>query len=196
MNCGGCKEKDCYKTGKDCTGEKDEIAGRYTEDPQSREMMEAAAALESEGYMLLTRVEEVAQFARKMSYTHLGIAFCVGLQKEGRALQGLLDGPFKITSVCCKVCGIDKKAFGLKNLRDVPRETMCNPMGQAEILNRAETQMNILLGLCVGHDMIFTKASEAPVTTLVVKDRVLANNPVGVLYSPYWKKIIQEKLKP
>jgi len=42
--------------------------------------------------------------------------------------------------------------------------------------------------LCVGHDMIFTKHSEAPVSSLITKDRVLANNPAGVVYSRYWRR--------
>jgi uncharacterized metal-binding protein len=46
--------------------------------------------------------------------------------------------------------------------------------------------MNLVVGLCVGHDMLFTKRSEAPVTTFVVKDRVLAHNPVGAIYSGYY----------
>ena len=40
--------------------------------------------------------------------------------------------------------------------------------------------MNFLVGLCVGHDSLFIKYSEAPRTTLVTKDRVLAHNPVGL----------------
>jgi len=111
-------------------------------------------------------------------------------------LQDILEGLFKISSVCCKVCGISKEKFGLKKLRDIPLETMCNPVGQAEILNRAETDLNIMLGLCVGHDMLFTKNSAAPVTTLVVKDRVLSHNPVGALYAHYWKRKIKEKMTP
>ena len=43
----------------------------------------------------------------------------------------------------------------------------------------------MLVGLCVGHDSLFIKYSEAPVTTLVTKDRVLAHNPVAV----YMKRI-------
>ncbi len=194
MNCSVCKERDCYKTGKDCTGRQEEIFKQYKDDHYIRKMMEGAAALESEGYMLLTRVEEIAQFAKKMGYTHLGIAFCIGLHGEAATLQKLFKDFFTISSVCCKVCGIDKNQFGLKKLREISVETMCNPAGQAAILNSTGTDLNIMLGLCVGHDMIFTKKSAAPVTTLVVKDRVLANNPAGALYSPYWKKIIRDKM--
>lgn len=56
------------------------------------------------------------------------------------------------------------------------------------LLNKGKTQMNILLGLCVGHDMLFTKYSEAPVTTLVAKDRVLAHNPVAALTNRYYRR--------
>ncbi|HKI51005.1 MAG TPA: DUF1847 domain-containing protein, partial [Geothermobacteraceae bacterium] len=45
--------------------------------------------------------------------------------------------------------------------------------------------------LCVGHDMLFNKYSRAPVTTLVVKDRVTGHNPVAVLYGQhfYYKRL-------
>jgi uncharacterized metal-binding protein len=46
--------------------------------------------------------------------------------------------------------------------------------------------LNVLVGLNLGMDCIFTGASEAPVTTLFVKDRMLANNPVGAIYSDYY----------
>ena len=68
---------------------------------------------------------------------------------------------------------------------------MCNPIAQAEFLNSQETEFNIALGLCVGHDSLFYKYAEAPSTTLVVKDRVLGNNPVAALYTldSYYKKL-------
>lgn len=59
---------------------------------------------------------------------------------------------------------------------------MCNPILQAELLNQQNTEFNIALGLCVGHDSLFYKYSGALVTTMVVKDRVLAHNPAGALY--------------
>lgn len=59
----------------------------------------------------------------------------------------------------------------------------CNPVLQAEVLNREGTELNIVMGLCVGHDSLFYRHSSAPVTTLVSKDRVLANNPAGALYN-------------
>jgi uncharacterized metal-binding protein len=59
---------------------------------------------------------------------------------------------------------------------------MCNPIGQAVFLNKAQTELNIMLGLCVGHDSLFIKYSNAPITVFAVKDRVLAHNPLGAIY--------------
>jgi uncharacterized metal-binding protein len=196
MDCARCKTVDCYTKGKDCTGGKDDIAGLYKKDPQALAIMEAAAELEAEGYMLLPRVQEVILFGLKMGYRHLGMAFCAGLHREARLLEELLAPHFKITSACCKVCGIAKDDFNLPKVRVTAREVICNPVGQADILNRAATELNLLLGLCLGHDMLFNKHSAAPVTTVIVKDRVLANNPAGALYSSHWMRMIKENPIP
>ena len=49
---------------------------------------------------------------------------------------------------------------------------MCNRAGQAEYLKKNNTEMNISMGLCFSHDMIFNQKSASPVSTLVVKDRI------------------------
>ena len=58
-------------------------------------------------------------------------------------------------------------------------EPMCNPISQAELLNRHGCELTVLMGLCVGHDSLFFRYSTGLVTVLVVKDRVLAHNPIG-----------------
>jgi len=193
MHCATCNDKQCYREGKDCTGKRAEIAERYREE-QNRKIMAASAEVEAEGYANLTRVQELVLFAQKMGYTRLGIAFCVGCADEARALSEILDPRFALASVCCKVCGIDKRDFGLKTIRGNVRETVCNPIGQAQVLNDAGTELNIIIGLCLGHDIVFTRHSHAPVTTLVVKDRVLANNPAAVFYSPYWRYKLKKEV--
>jgi uncharacterized metal-binding protein len=45
--------------------------------------------------------------------------------------------------------------------------------------------LDYLIGLCVGHDSLFFKHSDAPVTVLVAKDRVLGHNPVAALYTSH-----------
>lgn len=64
-------------------------------------------------------------------------------------------------------------------------EVICNPIAQAMLLNKEKTDLNIIFGLCVGHDTLFIMHSEAPVTCLAVKDRVLAHNPMGAIYTSY-----------
>jgi len=54
---------------------------------------------------------------------------------------------------------------------------------QAFVLNDAETEFNIMLGLCVGHDSLFMRYSDAPCTVLAVKDRVTGHNPLAALYT-------------
>ena len=63
---------------------------------------------------------------------------------------------------------------------------------QALLLNEAKTDLNILMGICVGHDALFCKYSDAPVTTFATKDFLAGNNPCAVLYtahSCYEKKL-------
>ena len=64
-----------------------------------------------------------------------------------------------------------------------PGPVACNPVLQAQLLNEAGTELNIVMGLCVGHDSLFYKHAKAVTTTLVVKDRVLVHNPVMALYT-------------
>jgi uncharacterized metal-binding protein len=107
---------------------------------------------------------------------------------------------FEVVSVCCKAGGVDKMGLGIDEqdkVRPGHFEAACNPIAQAEFLNRSQTDMNIIVGLCVGHDMLFNKHSAAPVTTLVVKDRVTGHNPVSVLYGQnfYYKRLKLQPLK-
>ena len=120
------------------------------------------------------------------SFKKLGLAFCVGMEKEANALCKILEhNGFEVQSIACKNGSIPKEFLGIKEnekLRPGTYEPMCNPIGQAVFLNKAQTELNIILGLCVGHDSLFIKYSDAPVTVFVVKDRVLAHNPIGALY--------------
>lgn len=70
---------------------------------------------------------------------------------------------------------------------------MCNPILQAQMLNKEHTDINIVMGLCVGHDSLFYKYADALTTTLVTKDRVLGHNPVAALNTvdSYYKKLHQ-----
>ncbi len=185
MKCAMCADKQCYN-GKDCTNLKDEIRKEYAK-KENQSIMSAAAAIEAEGYMKLTRIEELIVFCKKMGFKKLGLAFCIGLENEAKLVHEIFSKEFDVCSVCCKVCAFSKKDYGFKELEGGGKSS-CNPIGQAKVLNTEKTDINILLGLCVGHDILFTEYSEAPVTTLAVKDRVLAHNPLGAIYSKYYRK--------
>ncbi|MCW7076445.1 MAG: DUF1847 domain-containing protein [Candidatus Syntrophoarchaeum sp.] len=187
MKCAICPDKTCY-TGKNCTKIELEVIKEMI-DAFDERVMQISAGIESKGYMKLTRLEELIEFARQMGFKRLGIAFCIGLSDEAKVLHEILSKEFEVESVCCKVCGIDKREFGLDRLKreEVRHEAMCNPVGQAKLLNEKQTELNIIFGLCIGHDILFSKYADAPVTTLVVKDRVLAHNPLGVIYSGYYR---------
>lgn len=186
MKCAYCDSKDCYK-GKDCPGLREEMEKRYS--GEDLESMRVSTAIESRYYMEKTRLEELILYAEGMGYDKIGLAFCIGMSKEARVIHEILERKFEVYSVCCKVCGIDKDRLELERLHSKDGvEAMCNPIGQAEVLNDKETDLNVILGLCMGHDILFTNNSEAPVTTLAVKDRVLAHNPLGAIYSNYYLK--------
>lgn len=142
-----------------------------------------------------TRVEDTIAFAKLMGYRKIGIATCIGLLDETNRLAVILKAQgFAPVSVCCKIGSIDKLELGLEEkdkVRPSTFEPACNPVAQAMLMNRAGTDMNVIVGLCVGHDMLFAKYSDAPVTTLVVKDRVTGHNPVSVLYGQnfYYKRL-------
>lgn len=140
---------------------------------EDRRMMRLAEAAKARG---ADRVEELVRFARAGGYRRLGIAHCVAVAKAAGNLEQRLQGEFEVLRVDCKICRIPAEA-----VIEGGRGTACNPVGQARVLAGAGTELNIAMGLCLGHDLLFAKHSAAPVTTLVVKDRVHGHNPIAAL---------------
>ena len=187
--CGQCESKEC-RNGMDCFSQTPRHRPLYYNDVAK--LHQAASAVEAQYYGKETRLGEIILFAKDLGYQRIGLAFCIGLSEEARVIENILSKHFEVISVCCKVSGIDKKDFGLQRISSENSEVMCNPAGQAQMLNEAETQLNIICGLCVGHDAIFSQLSEAPVTTLIAKDRVLAHNPVSAIYCQYIRRQFDE----
>lgn len=141
------------------------------------------------------RIKEIAEFAKRIGAAKLGMAFCSGLSDEASRAQDILEKKgLEIASVICSCGAVDKEELGIPEsykIRDPKNfEAACNPLLQAELLNKTGTSFNILVGLCVGHDMLFTKHSHAPVTTLIVKDRLTGHNPLISLYTRYHRNIV------
>lgn len=152
-----------------------------------REFFHACARVEAEGYCQWPRLRETIEVCKKMGYKKLGLAFCAGFRSEAKVVEDLLRGKgFEVVSAVCKVGGVDKEDFGMPADHKVNPggyEPICNPIGQAEMLNSQHTDFNIVLGLCVGHDSLFLKHSEALATVLVAKDRVMGHNPCAAIYT-------------
>lgn len=167
---------------------------RYNED-NNHKIMTASAEVEYEGYGHLTRVEEIIEFARKIGAQKIGIANCIGLIAEARTFAKILRANgFDPYAIICKVGGIDKSSIGIAKECENIGAAMCNPILQAKLLNNIKTDLNVVIGLCVGHDSLFYKYSEAYATTLVTKDRVTGHNPAAVLYTAnsYYKKKLEQ----
>ncbi len=147
----------------------------------------ACAKVEAEGYCQWPRLRETIELCKKMGYKKIGLGFCAGFRAEAKIVENLLRSHgFQVSSAVCKVGGLDKEEFGLPSeckINPGGYEPVCNPIGQAELLNDDETDFNIVLGLCVGHDSLFLKHSKALATVLVAKDRVMAHNPCGAIYT-------------
>ena len=163
---------------------------KYKED-NNHKIMVASAEVEYEGYCQWTRVQEIMEFARKINAHKIGIANCIGLINEARIFAKILRANgFEAYGVICKVGGKAKSSIGIPQQCEGIGPAMCNPILQARLLNKAKTDLNVVIGLCVGHDSLFYKYADAYTTTLVTKDRVTGHNPAASLYTAnsYYRK--------
>jgi uncharacterized metal-binding protein len=155
------------------------------DDPETRRIAHESALVESEGYCKWTRVEEIVQFAKRMGFRKIGIANCISFVDHAYVLSGILESHgFEVVSVACKNGNIPKEDLGVadhEKIRPGQFEPLCNPVSQAELLNAHGCELNVVMGLCVGHDSLFFKHAQGLTTVLVAKDRVLGHNPVMAL---------------
>jgi len=120
-----------------------------------------------------SRIDEIKAYARSAGIRKIGIANCIEMQKEADMLREMLSDEFEIYSVNCKIGQIPGNEFQGKAAKGIS----CNPVGQADYLGQQKTELNISVRLCMGHDILFNLKSNAPVTTLIVKDRLHNHNP-------------------
>lgn len=172
----------------------EKVTDLYVKNKKNRKVAVAAAEVEGGFYGKYTRVEEIIEFAHRIGAKKIGIATCVGLLEESRIFAQILRiNGFEVYGISCKVASQDKTSIG------IPEEytcqtgpVMCNPIMQAKLLNKQNVDLNVVVGLCVGHDSLFYKYANGLTTTLVTKDRVLAHNPAAALYQAraYYKKLL------
>jgi len=167
----------------------------YKSDDFIRKSTGVASIVEAKGYIKWPRLKDTIEFAKGMDYNKLGLAFCVGLQSEAEQIAKILEKyGFEVSSVCCKTGSVPKTKVGVPEEYTMISKTgypigniTCNPAAQALLFNKANTDLNIIIGLCVGHDITFTRISKAPVTTLIAKDRSSPHNPAACLLTHYGK---------
>jgi uncharacterized metal-binding protein len=181
--------------------------------PEYRQFAVKSSRQEASGYLNLphspnvpspvkSRLEEIMEFAQRMEYGRLGVAYCGGVQFEAGLLVPILENRgFQVASVQCKCGSVPKEDLGLEDREKVSPghfEAMCHPIAQAEILNAYKTDMNILVCLCVGHDSLFLKHSQAPCTVLAAKDRVYGHAPLMALYQSksYHRRVLARESAP
>ena len=222
VNCAKCKTPVCYspswKDGPPNCPRKlmpdvIEKATKKCTSPEYRKFAAMASRQEASGYMRLphapegpspvkSRLEEIMEFAGRMGYRRLGVAFCAGVRFEAEMLVPILENRgFEVVSVCCKCGSVPKETLGLgeeEKIRPGQFEPMCHPIAQAEILNSHGTDLNLLVCLCVGHDSLFLNNSAAPCTVLAAKDRVYGHAPLQAVYQSksYHKRVLARETRP
>lgn len=166
----------------------EETRTRYVS-PGAIDIYLAAGKVVTQGYRRWPRIQEAIEFAKELGVRKVGLASCVALLHECRDIAELFKGAgFTVISAACQIGRVKPR------MRGVPEEycdlmaLTCNPIAQAEILNEEGTELNFIVGLCLGHDILFNKTSRAPVSTLIVKDRVLGNNPAAALSSSFHRR--------
>ena len=206
ISCSECGQLHCYRRDKRfpdfClteTADPEQVAtsvATFRGESEDALVARAAAGVEGLYYGKISRVEEIVAFARRIGAERIGIASCLGLIDETKIFVKVLRAAgLQPYTVLCKVGSVDKTDIGIPDSLKIQCgtfEACCNPILQAQLLNAEKTQLNVIMGLCVGHDSLFTKHSDALVTTLVSKDRVTGHNPAVTLYNSrfYSKRIL------
>ncbi|HUX41668.1 MAG TPA: DUF1847 domain-containing protein [Rectinemataceae bacterium] len=154
----------------------------YLEEALHAEMLVADAAPFTGEGRLRNRVEELVFYAKESGLRRIGVAFCVSMTKEAQRLGRILrEEGLEAELVCCRVGAIDYEEVGLVKAHPERFAASCNPVAQAKLLNERKVDLITMMGLCIGHDLIFQRECEAPVTTLVVKDRALDHHTIAAL---------------
>lgn len=202
-NCANCDLKGCSRgvfkeSLSNCPNKNNEIQAKAKalyQEKENKKIAYNAALVEAQGYGRMTRIEETIYFAKKCNYKKIGLIFCTGLSKEAKVVHNILTyHGFEVVSVLCKNGEIEKSNLGISEedtLSGKCSEIMCNPIGQALLVNEQNTDFNVIMGLCVGHDTLVMKYLEAPMTILAAKDRVTGHNPLAAIYlsESYYKRL-------
>jgi len=186
MNCTTCDDKVCRKQQLSCEREgfdTSEVIADYQELLNSEIVKAAAKLVDGERAGTLSRMEEIVEFAKSMKYKKLGLAYCYGMEKYAKAIEKLLkDNGFDVSAVSCSVGGLKQSEV---NAESCIHKVSCNPLGQAEQLNAENVDLTLVIGICMGHDILLNRTLNMDFTTLVVKDRKYNHSPLKGINSKF-----------
>lgn len=179
MDCLDCTDKVCRKQQRSCNKEninKNETLIQYR-DKTTPEVVEAAANLVDNGRAgRLSRIQEIIEFASNMRYKRIGLAYCYGMENYALKIQKIFkNSGFTVVPVSCSIGGLTQDEV---NEKSCIHKVSCNPIGQGHQLNTEQVDITLIMGICLGHDMLLQKQLNMNFTTLVVKDRVFHHNPL------------------
>ncbi len=179
MNCTTCEDKVCRKQQTSCEREffdKTEVIIEYQEVSNSSIVKAAAELVDSGRAGTLSRIQEIIEFSKLMNYQKIGIAYCYGMEQQAKAIETLLtDEWFDVSAVSCSIGGLQQSEV---NAASCIHKVSCNPLGQAEQLNAENVDLTVIVGICMGHDIILNRTLNMDFTTLAVKDRTNNHAPL------------------
>lgn len=87
----------------------------------------------------------------------------------------LTDKGFTVAAVSCSVGGLKQSEV---NSESCIHKVSCNPLGRAEQLNGEKVELTLIVGICMGHDILLNRNLKMDFTTYVVKDRLHNHSPL------------------
>ncbi len=153
------------------------------DEDQNRRIIQSAAHSAHVGHrQKLSHLEETILFAEGIGAKKIGIAACISLAAEARAATRVMrKRGFEVVGAICKAGCITFGDLAVPFDERGADAVLCNPIYQAQLLNEEETDLNVVIGLCAGHDALFLKHADAPCTILAVKDFKFDHNSVRAL---------------
>lgn len=181
MDCTNCVAKSC-RDSESCGNEKFETKVVITDyhKPRNQKILQAAASLVDNGKAgNLSRLQEIIAFIKTMDYKKVGLAYCYGMEKDAKLLKKIFKTEeIRLQTVSCTVGGINQNEIDNNNCTE---KVSCNPIGQAKQLNSSSVDFVLIMGICLGHDILLQRNLKADFTTFVVKDRVFSHAPLKAL---------------
>lgn len=181
MLCPYCKTKSCRSV-ESCGNEafdRNQVLSEYQSTPIQNTVQKAAELVDDGRAGTLNRLQEIMEFSKGNGYGHLGLAYCYGMESDARTVTDLLrKNHFRVSAVSCTTGAMAQKDINQNS--ELPGVS-CNPLGQAAQLEADKPELVILMGLCLGHDILFQQKLDIPMTTLVVKDRTTGHNPLQAI---------------